>query len=394
MGLKKGETGSNDSHMYWYCDECAYGPSTRVRNICPDCGAVDGKREGSLAPTSTKRTPSLRFTDRFLESDIKTKIIKRDKPPRPHREFLDWKLIDSPQYVQGEPDHDDGISMASTSQESVFSKLSLQTLATTYFEQTGFSVAQIHNATRIFVSVLQDDEFLVPLYEMAHKSARIGTKRLRRKLRERVKVFADNLQDEARDHLEFAACRLVRLKARFAAQYIVAHHDLDRKCLPEQTNQHETSKAAEDTSDEELQEQPLNEREFVDLSAFHMFLTESAALATLRAEMQAFCAMEEKILLIGKRGLDAIDLTLAAKSAQKYTWHTWHNDLQELHTMIVTGLEATLIAKAALFLTVDAVFLATDDMLIAIGCLEPPLEEGRTRIRSACVSCCQSLLAM
>jgi len=331
------------------------------------------------------RVPSLRFTDRFIDTDIKTKIIKRNRPPKLHRKFLDWKLIDSPQFVQCEPDHDESMSMASASQESVFSKLSLQTWPTIHSEHTGFSVAQIHNATRVFVSVLHQGDFLVPLYETGRKSTRIGTKRLRRKLRERIKAFADNLQEEAKDHVEFAASRLVRVKARYAAQCLATSHSLDWKDMPGRTSRHELLNVAEETSDEEIEEQKLNEREYVDLNAFHLFLTESAALVTLRADMQVFCAAEATPVF-DKRGLEATDLRSAFQDATQYTWLTWRSDLRALDTMVLYGMDAVLIAKAALFLAADAVFLSTDDTLIAIGCLEPLLERGRTRIRIECVS--------
>ena len=68
------------------------------------------------------------------------------------------------------------------------------------------------------------------------------------------------------------------------------------------------------------------------------------------------------------------------------TWHSWQEDAKELERSLLLGFDRLLGAKAAMFLLLDLFFLLTDDMLIALGLLEPPLGVDWTRIRCECVS--------
>ncbi|KAF1831737.1 hypothetical protein BDW02DRAFT_38240 [Decorospora gaudefroyi] len=66
------------------------------------------------------------------------------------------------------------------------------------------------------------------------------------------------------------------------------------------------------------------------------------------------------------------------------TWRAWQHDAEPLVHGIFLRSDTMLLAKAALFLLVDAAFLLTDNWFTAVGCLEPPVELGRTRIRCQC----------
>jgi len=82
------------------------------------------------------------------------------------------------------------------------------------------------------------------------------------------------------------------------------------------------------------------------------------------------------------------NLPPAPKSNRNRTWHTWQEDTEDLARSLPLGFDQSLGAKAAMFLLLDVAFLLTDDIFIVLGWLEPPLELGRTRLRSQCVSIC------
>jgi len=173
----------------------------------------------------------------------------------------------------------------SSSPDSTFSAESSSTMATEFTQTSSFSVDQIQDATQILVYILQDDKMLIPLYESARNNPDIGVKKLRRRVRQNIKSYAENLRNEATDYLSFSASRLVRARAHYTARCIASEENhKQRQQLPE-SHFHQIIRDAEESSEDDQQEQSGQEREFADLAAFHSFLTGSAAFATFRAEM-------------------------------------------------------------------------------------------------------------
>jgi hypothetical protein len=194
-------------------------------------------------------------------------------------------------------DQDDRASVVSTSsdyQDSVFSVESSETSATAFSRNSGFSVEQTQSATRVFVSILQEDDVLKPLYEFARNNTRIRLKRLRRHIRAVVKAYAENLKEEANDHLGFSAFRLVHTRARYAAQCIASEEDIYRHSQNLVNDRTRTSKDAEDSSEEETAERTVDETDFGDLKSFRMFLTGSNAFVALREQTHAFYTTNSK----------------------------------------------------------------------------------------------------
>jgi hypothetical protein len=312
------------------------------------------------------------------------------------------------------------VSAISESMDSVFSAESLETSATAFSRDSGFSVEQIQSATRVFVSILQEDGVLMPLYKPARENSRIGPKRLRRYICEAVKIYAENLKEEANDHLEFAASRLVHAKARYAARCIASGEESYKYSQDSVNDRNRATRNSEDSSEEETAERPVEEAEFRDLKAFRLFLTESDAYMILQAQIQAICTKNSmsshngpvirdlklatgatrnsqppqsirnpgEELLSDERFCQGKELKPipATRSNIQRTWYAWQKDVHDLAGSLLLGSEWIFTAKAALFLLIDVIFLLTDDAFIAIGCLEPPLEVGWTRIRSECVS--------
>jgi hypothetical protein len=283
------------------------------------------------------------------------------------------------QQAKSEDQQDDAstASTTSNSQDSVFSEESIETSITAFSKSSGFSDEQIQSATRAFVSILQEDEVLMPLYESARYNTRIEPKRLRRHIRRAIKAYAENLKEEANDHLEFSASLLVRAKARYAAQYIVSEEGRYGQSQNLVNDRNRASKDAEDSSDEETTERTVDETDFGDLKAFRMFLTGSNAFVALREQTHAFCTKSSKN--------NRLKPPIATRSSIKRTWCAWQRDIQTLAGSLLLGFDWTFLGNAALYLLLDVIFLLTDDFLIATGYLEPPLEVGWTRIRNECV---------
>jgi len=195
--------------------------------------------------------------------------VSRDERPPP------LTTISKSPY-SGSRDQDDS-SVASTSLDSVFSTNSSTnstgTSNTALSKESGFSVEQIETATRAFVSLVQSDQVLRPLYENARNDPSSGASRLQIYVRATLKEYAENLRKEAKDHLEFSASQLVRSKAGHAA-----------RCVANDSNSvQQSTKDVEESSDDEAQERPIDERQFNDdLDTFRSFLTQSKAFAKLR----------------------------------------------------------------------------------------------------------------
>ena len=328
-------------------------------------------------------------------------------PPQPELQTLEQAI--------SEDDQDDGSAsdITSNTADSVFSAESSDTLATAFSADSGFSAQQIQSATRVFLAILQENKELTLLCDSARSNKKTGIKRLRREIRENLKAYAENLKEEAYDHLEFAACRLVRVKARYVAQYIASGEDRYRQSQYPINDRNRTTKLLEDSSDEEPAEPSVDETEFRDLKAFRQFLTTSAAYAKLEAQIhlwyealrnkpaagglkdspsmtspsqlsQSMADTSEEKLPNRNHGTP-LQLTPATGCNTKLTWHIWQEDASNLAASVLQGFNLAFLRKAVLFLLVDIVLILTDDVFIATGCLEPRLKAGWTRIRSECV---------
>ncbi|KAI4647223.1 uncharacterized protein J4E79_010374 [Alternaria viburni] len=309
-------------------------------------------------------------------SDVKTNPVTHDEDDR---DVALGQVSDSGPVLHSQgvylstspPDDEDNMSTTSTTLGSVFSTDSLATSITAFSKESGFSIEQIQTATRVFVSIVQDNELLAPLYEYARNDVEIGPNRLRRHIRGALKTFADNLKEKADDHIQFQASRLVHAKARHAARCIASGED--------QNHQPQAN-----SSEDEIAERAVEEA-FLDLKAFRIFLTESDAYAIFQADIHAFCTKQSTRI----QNLPAIDTPKplpVPKDSTKRTWYSWKKDTEVLARGLLLGFDRSLGAKAAMFLLLDFFFLLTDDSLVALGWLEPALRVGWTRLRSQCQS--------
>ena len=261
---------------------------------------------------------------------------------------------------------------------------SVETEATPFSRDKRFTAEQIQNATRTFVSILQEDEVLIPLYESARTNIRIGPNRLRRHIRGGIKAFAERLKEEANNYLQFAASRLVSAKARYAARCIAGGEVRGYRTEASGKHRDHTINDFEESSEDERAERPADITHLGDLKAFRLFLTGSDAYTTLRAEIQAFCTKDSEPPS-SKPIIDTPKLTTPTQTIGKRPWHVLRDGVRNLARSLLLGFYWTYLARSALSFLANVVFPLTDDLLIVMGYLEPPLKTGWTRIRSECV---------
>lgn len=396
---------------------------------CPICGAPkepDYKESGvdrdlkeevqSFAHdindiTMTDTDMGIRALSESIKSEVETGMTHyAPRPPPEPNETMPWLYtlhgfgmvrseIDESRRSDGRL-RDDTVSDVSTDPESSdsgstakssgTSPKSSRTSATSSYKNSGFSVEQIQKATRVFVSILQQNELLAPLYKYARNNTTIGPNKLRRHLRGALKTFASNLEGEANDLFEIQVSSLMHAKAHHAARRLANEEDKSQQLQAPGLDHGQASEELEDSSEDSSEDEMMeadDAAEFRDLKRFCLFLTESGAYATLQADIRAFCTKQ----LTSPQSLPAIEKSkllpsVMPKNEMNHTWHSWKEDTKTLARGLLLGFDRSLGAKAAMFLLLDLIFLLTDDILIASGWLEPPLEVGWTRIRSDCVS--------
>ena len=253
----------------------------------------------------------------------------------------------------------DGSSTISTTPDhmgSVFSAESSGTSMTVSSREStsAFSREQVQVMTRVFVSVIQSDQVLGPIYESGRNDPTLEPTKLRGYVLETLVSYARDLKNEAKDHLELTASNLVFNQAFHAARCISDETDNDYKVT------HGPMKDADDSSEDEVQEQPVDERQFNDdLDAFRSFLIQSNAFAKLRTDTQLFLPFQPTI------SVTESSETYVREDIQKYT------ERGRLGRSLIRTLND------------QAMFMVTN-LLVSLECLEPPLETGWTRIKIEC----------
>jgi hypothetical protein len=215
----------------------------------------------------------------------------------------DYRNLSQAQY------HSDNDSVSSD-ESSVFSVASLASSASDISKGSGYSAVQIAKATQELLSIFQDDEVMQAMYTAAIYGL-IGPQKFRNKFRRLLKVFSDNLKDEAQDRLDFLAARLVALKARDIADAIVERYQLSHAPILDAEEEGEgTLSKADDTNlsdeealtkpddqdlsdDDEQEETCVDETIFEELTNVRGFLVQSRAFEMLRTNMQQFLSLRK-----------------------------------------------------------------------------------------------------
>ncbi|KAF1951761.1 hypothetical protein CC80DRAFT_423899 [Byssothecium circinans] len=300
------------------------------------------------------------------------------------------KLIDShidegPQGTASEPvldDDYDNESVISSYAASVISVQSLASSATDLSNGSGYSAHQIATATKELVTIFQEDDLLKPLYKRAINDDSIGPEKLERNLRRLFKQYAEHLKGEATDGLEYLAARLVTLKARFLAQSIVQSF----KCNDRPKAREKIPK--EESSDEEEESQTVDDAMFDDLIIFREFLVGSDAFQRLKAQIQSFVLPKVTLMAEGKETHTIVpvkDISTMLASRYLSTQAAEGNEppyqssaTSELMSRISSRYER---ANWSIYWRLRRTWEA---FLVVSGCLEPPLEPGKVRLRWRC----------
>ena len=222
----------------WFCSDCYDGPHsgrniycvTCCHRLCKSCKVEEvdkrpSERSATYAGGVEDSTSEANADKVDCESNLKEGSAEYNEDDRDvalGRVSNSAPVLHSQGMYLGTStvDDEDNMSTTSTTLGSVFSTDTLATSITAFSKESGFSIEKIQTATRVFVSIIQDDELLAPLYESARNDIKIGPNRLRRHTRGALKAFAENLKEEADDHLQFQASRLVHARARYAARCV------------------------------------------------------------------------------------------------------------------------------------------------------------------------------
>jgi hypothetical protein len=263
---------------------------------------------------------------------------------------------------------------------SVLSTTSLASSATDLSKHCGYSGIQITRATRELNVVLGEDADLSLLYKHAIADTMIGPVKLERNLRRIFRNYADVLGSAAGDTLELLASRLVKAKARAAAQFIVQKHN------PNPVSASMVNGKQGDESDEEEDAYPVDEDLFEDLISFREFLVGGEPFVALRTQIRSFVlpksarqrplantAIDNKAregsLEIGTSTLND-DMSMVRESASSL-------NINEEHMKVIS-------ASYRWAVTILKEFVCS--ACISLRYLEHPLREGATRLRWQCVS--------
>jgi hypothetical protein len=253
----------------------------------------------------------------------------------------------------------DGSSTITTTPDPLKSVFSAESSGTSIKVLSSWSIRkisrkQLHMATRALVSVIQSDQALGPIYEAGRNDPTLEPNELRGYVLKTLVSYAENLKNEAKDHLELTASNLVLYLALHAARCVSGDTGDDYK-LP-----HGLTKDADDSSGEEVQEQPVDGRQFNDdLDAFRSFLTRSNAFATLRTETQ---------LLYPFQFITSVTESSETHVGEDIQEHTGSGKLERSPIRTFNN--------TAMFMIMN--------LLVSLEFLEPPLETGWTRIKIEC----------
>ncbi|KAK3216196.1 hypothetical protein GRF29_8g2559841 [Pseudopithomyces chartarum] len=246
---------------------------------------------------------------------------------------------------------------------SVQSVESSTTLVSTF---SGLTVVE-KSATVELERIFQEDAELNNLYRVALKDASMEPDKLQRNIARLLQFFAKDLRREAGGDIERVASRFVQSKAQYIAQCIVEKfHDTPRDSqrphirVQEKKGDENGGKQGEDrfeVVEAQLQVDdvddvaPVDEDYFEDLAMLRKFLLCSSAFQIFQARLTKFVLPKD----LRRLDLDSVVTGRSIKAPFSRFRHFW--------------ISTSRILK---------------DVLVAAGCLEPPLQPGFIRLRWQC----------
>ncbi|KAF5853238.1 hypothetical protein GGP41_001822 [Bipolaris sorokiniana] len=274
--------------------------------------------------------------------------------------------------------------------DSIWSSASLGSTATGISAASGYSAVEIETATNELLRIFLEHEYLMTLYKIALKRNLIGPDRLERNVRRLLKGFARDLQTAADTELKRLAARLVSMKATYVARSVIEQYQISQ--LPNfggnpnsidssQTNagglgkedDEDEEEAEEDKDDEEDEEEDpenhIDEDLIQDLSDFRCFLTDGEAFALFQRKLEAFVlnkpveeksSEKEKVQLPNQMPNPVSEVAFPMKPEEEFIEEKFHRKLLSRSQV------------------------ALENLFIAAGFLEPPLEPGMIRVRWRC----------
>ncbi|KAF2145778.1 uncharacterized protein K452DRAFT_125379 [Aplosporella prunicola CBS 121167] len=249
-------------------------------------------------------------------------------------------------------------SLASSPTASISS---ITTIAST---NTQHSVAELVSATQELINFFCKNELLVPLYKEAFGSRNIDAVRFVRNFRRLLKVYSNELKDQAEDSLHHDAARLVRFRAKIVAEAIRKKY----ASMPSNTKLGSEVTAIQSSSDEE--DQATFREDSVDKFALvEGFLINGPAFANLKTNLERFV----RLTLPSQRTTMAQPLP-EERSPETKAPMLKSKSLEE-QLELATFVESNWSRR---------VFADIQRQLARMGLAEKPLEHGKQRIRWQC----------
>lgn len=278
---------------------------------------------------------------------------------------------------------DSGDEQMSMYAESIFSQESAWSSATGVSTAGGYTEVEVATATKELLNIFEEDAAITQLYQRAIDHPHIGPDRLQRNLHRLLKIYSQNLHREAHGELERLASQLVAVKARYVARCVIERFHVKPSAAIRRY--HPVDMRAEDSDQEEADQEdaipPIDEDRFEDIVLLHQFLVESNAFRMFQEQLKTFVQPKPT------------QPTLKTSTAMNKT-DCPVDDVQTLDMPATPDQELTETASRSRGRhrsLPHSIRYYCNILLVAAGCLEPPLSPGMIRLRWKCVSICYNL---
>ena len=295
---------------------------------------------------------------------------------------------------------------------------SLPTLTSGISKSDGYSAVEIAAATKVLLSVLYEDDCLMHLCEIAIENQNIGRERLQKKLRRSLRACAARLYDNAKittKRVEYLAAQLIHAKSAFLAQYIakmlqdkrenaqLLHYERGNQSSEEEDDKRSVQHSIEKVFSNEtfrkfmennridldpwVEEDLCTLREIVASSAFGHVSNQVAELVVpYLPRMESTEPVVEDTSDCDATGTQNGILVLSELFRPTLTWYEWFRHGKQTLDFFTSRAYQRLFTISRLCLTPDTMLHARNQFLVAMGLLEPALDQNKVRLRWPCVS--------
>ncbi|CAN9271548.1 unnamed protein product [Alternaria sp. RS040] len=294
---------------------------------------------------------------------------------------------------------------------------SLPSLTSGISKSDGYSSVEIAAATKVLLSVLYEDDGLMRFCELAIENQNIGRERLQKKLRHSLRACAARLYENAKittKRVEYLTARLIHAKSTFLAQYIVITlldkrentQSLHYECSNESSEEEDDRRSIQHSIEKVFSNETFRkfmENDRIDLDPWVeedlctlREIVASSAVGYVTSQVVEFVAPNlprtewTETVVEATSSCDATStndsILMPLEQFKTSTWHEWFRDSKQTLDAFTSGAYHRLLTIGRLYLTLDTMLHARNQLLVAMGLLEPALDQNKVRLRWPC--CC------